>query len=597
MLPSLLSGSARVQPAPFDLYVSTSGSDSSGLGTQAAPWATIDGARLGIRARGLAGSNLRVNITGSGVIRGSCAFETQDGGSGINIVQYVYDGTPGGISLRASSVVTGWTLHSGGIYKAFVGQTFRTLFEDGVRARQARYPKYVASGTYPAQRGPYLRATGTAGSHTSLVYGVGELSPNSWDITAYAPSVVIWSGGNFDWFTDTVPISAADAGTRTLTLSQQTRYEIHDGSNGSRYYIQGDLSMLTEAGEFAYDRQTGYVYYWPVGDIAEVTIEIPTAERVLSFAGSSEGSPVRNISIEGVAIEQSDFVDWYRHAYPNSGDSGESHQYPDYDRQMTLPTDRQGLVYLENAVGIQIARCHLKNAGMHGIYGHGRNAAHIFRDLLVENIGHSAGYFDGNYPGEGDVSFDCTWYNVKARDFGELAGNGAGLQLINSGNHRIRNCDFARGPRNGIFIGAYTDLVATDCYSRAIRVDNTRLTDLCQDSGDVGGLGIGGISSRLGGPYLTSKFRNIVIDNVNADPSMLNPFTPTGVFTDNQSWVQEFTNVQVTNVQWNTKLRINESGGHTVTNCSFLSDTSDNGAFDASAMEETGVTASFPVFA
>jgi hypothetical protein len=585
MLSTLMSGPRLLRAPPLDLYVSTSGSDSVGLGTSGSPWATVEGARLGIRARGLAGTDLLVHVE-PGIYRGPVAFETGDSGLGLNRVRFAGVGQPGSAIVRASRVVTGWTSVGGGIYKAFIGAPVYTLWEDGVRARAARFPKYSPSATYPSARADYLLTTGSTGSHTVLQYGVGELSPGDWDLDAYGVSIVIWSGAVFDWFTDTVPLASVNAGARELTLSQQTRYQMFDGSTGSRYFAQGDISMLTEPGEFAYNKLTGDLYYLPIGDIGSVTIEIPMAQRAVSFVGSSEASPVRNISFEGISIEQSDFVDWYRHAHVNDGDSGEGHTWPSYDRQMTLPLARQGLVYLENAVGIRLDQCRLKNAGMHGIYEFGLNQGHVFSNILAENIGHTAAYIDGRYPGEGDVSFGHTFYNWRAHDCGELVGHGGGIVLANSGGHVVRNVEIYNVPRWALAIYAYTGITPSQLYARANRISHAKMHDICLNSSDTAALYFFGL------PGCTNAADQCTIDKSNAHPSATN-VPPDGVFLDNEAGGetgQTLSNCNVTNVQ-GQPFRAAEAG-HTITNCSWA------GGFNAAQMDPAiDVTPSFPTFA
>lgn len=514
-------------------------------------------------------------------------------------------GDPGAATISGSRVITGWTLHAGSIYKATISAThapFYTLFEDGVRARQARLPKLAPGASFPTAFAPYFTSQGVNGSFTQVNYGA-DLDPTDWNVTQVRTT--IWSGGGICWFTDTIPLVAVNIGLHLLGFQQNTRYAINNGANGSRYFVQGILDFLTEPGEFAFDNATSTLYYWPVGDINDVTIEAPAVHDIFLLEGSPSNR-VTDVVIDGFEIEHTDMVKWYRHAHVNEGDGFRDRDRgpidslatsDPYDRVMTLRQNRHGLIALFNCDALQLKRCHLKGAGLHGIWGGGTgggfNKNHVIEDSHIEQLGHCGIYVDGEYPAAGDVSRDWTIRNVKVNDSGQLVGNGEGMIFINSGHHLVSHCDISRSPRNGFFIGAYVDIPVADCYAKGTVLEYTAISECCQDSGDVGGLGIGGISSKAGGPYLTNTVRQVTVDNIHAHPSMLDA-RPNGVFTDNQSYGQVFENVKVTDTQ-GVGMRINDSGEHTATNCTFNADGTTNGSFNAALMSpDIGLTDDFP---
>lgn len=58
------------------------------------------------------------------------------------------------------------------------------------------------------------------------------------------------------WRTHTIPISSINTSTRQITMREPARYAVYNSllsSSGSRYYIQGVLNLLDEAGEFYLD--------------------------------------------------------------------------------------------------------------------------------------------------------------------------------------------------------------------------------------------------------------------------------------------------------------------------------------------------------
>jgi hypothetical protein len=558
----------------FNLYVSTTGSDSN-PGTQAAPFASIAGARDSIRSSGLNDiGNVRVNVA-AGVYRVTSPISFTDTDTGNYNVTYRCSGALGSARILGTRVVTGWTLHSGSIYKAQVGAgaPFYRLWEDGVAGRIARSPKLVPDVSFPMARPNYKNTEGVISSHTFLQYVAGDYTPGSWSF-ANQPQVVIWSGGERDWFEDTIPTSAVDTGTRRFTLTEESRYDVfRSGFTGARYFIQGVLDLLTEAGEFFYDNATGTLYYWPVGNIATVTVEIPTVQRVFQFLGSSETARVSNITLDGLAIEGSDFTSWYRHALVDETDTDpddpDTHVWQKYGRQMTMVRNRHGLVYLENADHITLYRCKLRNAGYNGVYGYGYNQDHLVAQCLIQNCGGSGIYIDGKYPGEGDVSKNNVVYSCKIHNVGELIGGSGGVVLANSGSNRISQLEIYNSPRYAVAIYAYTGITPADIYARDNLVQYVEIHDVCQNSGDTAAVYTFGLSS-TDVPYVTNRYDQVTIDN-SAAHSSITDVPPFGVFTDDQTEGQNFSNIEITNTPGGDYFQAGSSGNHTLSNVQWVS--------------------------
>jgi hypothetical protein len=577
-----------------ELYVSPSGNDNNS-GELARPLRTVAAALKRGRGRDIM-SSLRIRLR-DGVYRsGELPLFPSDSGVTIEAT-----GAPGAAIINGSQVLTGWQVFSGDVYRApYSGAAcpIATLFEDGVRARAARFPKYIFDADYPCAFAPYLFATGVNGSYTQIEFGESELDMSMW--VMQQTRAFIWPGGGigFNWFTDHVPLVAVNIPLNLIGLSQQTRYIIYS-SIGSRYFIENVLDYLTEPGEFVWDGT--HVYYRFRGDPLTAVIEMPVAYDLITLNGQP-GDLVQDVSIDGLALTGTAIPPWYRHAHVTDGDG-----YTDrargpldflatsapYDRQMTLPQNRHGLIRMTNAANVHIDSCHLYGSGLHAVYAGGINTNHTIENSWLESAGHSGLYVDGLYPGGGDVSRDWTVTDVKVNDVGQLVGNGEGMIFINSGHHSVSHIEATNGPRNGFFIGAYTDIPSGSCYSEGIVLELSSFTDFCQDSGDVGVIGIGGISSISGGPTLTNTVRQVRVTGAHADPSM-HDTGPNGIFTDNQSWTQVFENVEVSDTQ-GAQFRINDSGGHTYTNTSFLSDGSSNPAFNPALMSpDIGLTAAFP---
>src|SRR5262249_22590535 len=147
-----------------------------------------------------------------------------------------------------------------------------------------------------------------------------------------------------------------------------TRYSLYS-QVGSRYFLQNSLSFLDAPGEYYYDSQTGWLYYWPrSGSIDNSTVWTPTVNTILSVAGASADDRAQDLTFDGLALEYSDFVDWYRYGWNAIGDSGVVHKYPDYDRQIEMPRNRYGTVTLTNTRDVTLKGLHVSNTGYHAIY-------------------------------------------------------------------------------------------------------------------------------------------------------------------------------------------------------------------------------------
>mgnify|MGYP001583607237 CR=1 FL=1 len=561
-------------------------------GNTAGPFSTIQDAQVYGRSvnSNLSGHlTLLVNPGTSGPI----TFNASD--SGTNGWDVIYKSTSlAGHSSSGLQTVTGWTLHSGSIYRAQVGigLPFHALYEDGVRARKTRFPKLVIDPSFPKAFAPYLSATGVASSSTVLRHAVAALDTTGWNIPA--TEIVTWdggvsgSGGSMSWFMGIAPVSSYSAGAREFTLTRPTRYTIHNGGIGCRFFAQG-YGIPEEAGEFYYDSSTGYLYYWPVGNIATAVIQIPTSgtKSVVTFQGTDASTEVNHVVLDGFVIEGGDFTGDYRYAFPNAGDGGGSPTYPEYDRVISLAAHRAGGVFMRFANHCRVERCKIRRHGYHGVFLDRDATENRFSENLTESVGLAGYYFDGPYPGDGDTCHSNVVDNCRVQDFGELA-SGEGIRIMQSGNNAITNTHSRRGPANGFFGGAgVVDLPVNTMYLVNNRMDRWLIEDVNQDRGDVGAMGVGGYSSKPAGPFVINYFTNGRIDGSRAHASMTD-FPPDGVFTDNQSAGQVLTNIKVSDVQGSAIRVAGDSGNHTVTNCSW-------GAFDEALLAaDIGVRSDFP---
>lgn len=144
--------------------------------------------------------------------------------------------------IYGSTEITGWTLHSGNIYKATVGQEIRQLFIDGERQKLARYPN----------EGYFLISSvqsSTQFTCSSLNGGIN-----------YSGATWVGRTSAFTMYSKTVTGSSS----QTITVDSAPTYGL--GVNEG-FFLVNKLIFLDSAGEWFYDSSTGTVYLWtPSGD-------------------------------------------------------------------------------------------------------------------------------------------------------------------------------------------------------------------------------------------------------------------------------------------------------------------------------------------
>jgi hypothetical protein len=568
-------------------YVAPNGNDSN-PGTSNAPFATLARARDAVRPLTAAMTNDLVVLIAPGdyLVTNTVVFTNQDSGQNGFAVVYRVDSAPGSARFLGGEKVTGWQPYTNGISVATVtGPPFHTLYENGKRARKARTPNLVYTNAFPMAQAAYLHATGANGSSTNLTYNAGDLNPTNWDPAG--AQVMLWSGGVWAWFTDTVPIAEINATNHTITLAQKTRYPIYQSGVGSRYFVQGVLELLDQPGEFHYDAAAGRLYYYLMdGDVSAQEIIVPRVQRILSFQGASESNRVSHIRFEGLRLDSTDFTGWFRHAWPNNGDSGENHLYPQYDRQMNMPQHRTGMVYLENTDSLVFDSCVLCNAGYSAFYWFGCNQSNTVQRSWLSHCGHSGVYCEGRYPAEGDVLRQNHIVNNLIHDLGELVGSASGVDLMNCSSNEVGWCDIYNSTRYAVVWDAYVGITNADKYSRGNWMHHLRIHDCDQDSGDTAPVYSWGSSTAA--PYNQNTVAQTLIDDTWAHPSMLN-IIPNGVFMDGETLGQIFINVEVRNSQ-GAAFRSNGANVPVVTNASWGTNFNTN----AIAYASIGVQADFP---
>lgn len=518
---------ANAEPAgckATQIFVSPDGSDKA-RGTEKQPFKTIERARDHIRDQGLnrpgrMRCDINVNLrAGDYPLDRTVELDDRDSGSdGHRIVYRSHDG-PGKARVMGAKPVTGWTEYKDGIYRADVGtdNPFYTLFEDGKRATTARYPNRKSDDEWAPYLTSVLKEPEKEAVRQWLYSNPGEWDPN-WDLGN--AQAVVWSGGSWSWFTDTVPIRDWNAAKNQMTLKHWTRYALINSRGGSRYFLQNSLDFLDQAGEYYMDFKKGQLYYKPRGDIDDVTVLRPTVKTLFNLAGAAPDRRVEGVTLDGLALQYTDFVDWYRYGWISDGDSGHPHKYPEYDRQIEMPRNRFGAVTLTNSADVTLSRLRMSDTGYHAVYALFANKGLTVRDSLLENTGGDGIKVEGPYPGEGDSSGGHLLTNNYITHVGELVpGDASGIELQNTGNNTVSHTNIRHSARYGVSLEVRPEVALKDNYARNNTFEYLRIDEAGLDSGDMGAFYTYGVNNVE--PYpVDNHVRQLVIGDVIPDGSM-----------------------------------------------------------------------------
>lgn len=264
-------------------YVSSSGGDDSKLGTsESQAWKTLTKV-----------NNLTPKAGDKILFKRGDAWEgtltpRASGASGSPITYGAY-GTGDKPKISGSTEITGWTLHSGNIYKATVGQNITQLFIDGGKAQMARYPN---SG--------YFNIT-SVNSSTQFTSSSLNSSINY--------SGAIWTGrtSSFTMFSKTVTSSSS----QTITLNEAPYLSL--GTNEG-FFLVNKLAFLDSAGEWYYDSSTKTVYLWtPKGNSpANYSVRGSVYNYGVNISGKDyvtiENLEILHSSVDGVYLNNSDYI-------------------------------------------------------------------------------------------------------------------------------------------------------------------------------------------------------------------------------------------------------------------------------------------------
>jgi len=517
-------GAAGAGGAPDKGYfVSPTGSDDAS-GTLSAPFKTLTKARDVVRTVNTnMTDDVHVYLRG-GIydIMAAIAFGPQDSGTNGHTVYYeAYPGeTP---VLNGATRVTGWTLHSGNIYKASLNRKtkLRNLYVNDTRALMAS--KTVTAqggyGTYSVSAGQATWAW-ASGSNSD---GVKYLATDVPSITTNKDDLEIVNGTT--WNENIVCVRDVITTTdnnRALLLQQPygAIAQLPNWSSGfsatGSHRIFNALELLSAPGQFYFDKTAGVLYYYPRAgeDLATADVQAPVVEKLVDIAGTSKTSRVSHVAFQGLTFQNTDYnlfavADSHGKAtvqgatvYIAYGD-GNWHNGK-YEITDTLP----GMITVNSADSITFANNVIKHGGSEGVS--------LINDVINSNIvgnyitdiagsGITVGHPQHVFVGDGgthakyskDVEGICSKNKIDNNvlyDVSSLPGFGghAGITAFFVDSLTITHNHIQKTAYNGINLGwgwrNFTD--STTCKNNS--VNNNRLIDTLNrlhDSGAVYTLG------------------------------------------------------------------------------------------------------------
>lgn len=475
-----------------DFYISPDGDDAN-PGTIEQPFASLDRARLAVRAQ-LAGGiseDVFVYLRG-GVYRvtSPIVFDSADSApSGLAIHYAAYANERPVIS--GGRVIDGWMDQGDGTWSATIPDvaagnwTFRELYVNGRRRTRARHPN---SG--------FLNVAGPnpgVGTNTrvTFAYGPGDL-PAGEDLSGAELNVL------HEWTTSRVDVASMDLVGRTLTTATPIgatgiMHSIFQWEDHPRYALENHPALLDAAGEWYLDEESGLLTYRPMsGEFVEsVEAVAPMARELLVVRGEfDDGTSVRNLRFEGLAFEHSAW------ALPPGGYA--SYQSGYYE-QRGLPTyELPAAVKFEVAEGCDIVRARVAHCGGWGVMlGAWCRDCSLVGSIVTDVAGNGVIVGEDRYRrvadfnywvtnDEDQVAIDNTVVSNVMQDCGVVFQDAAGVWVGLTEKSKIQNNLIRRMPHIGISTGGFWDDRASP--AREIMISGNRIQNVVQLLADGAGI-------------------------------------------------------------------------------------------------------------
>jgi hypothetical protein len=269
-------GSVRLTPqAGANYYVATNGVNTN-PGTSASPFRTIQ------KCASTAGSGDFCNI-GAGTYR-----ETVTPNSGVTF----RPNANATVTVDGSDTVSGWTLHSGNIYKVSNLTLNSSMFSNqifvGTEAMiEARWPNTSNINLLD----PTWAIMGSGTTTTTISDSNIPNIAGGWNgATAH-----IWSGSN-PFGHQTATVTSSSSGQVTTNFSNSGTCPVLCAQAGGKYYLVGKLGALDSAREWFYDSTAQVLYFWAANGGLPSNVTVKQRDYAFDLRGKS------NVTIQGLKL-------------------------------------------------------------------------------------------------------------------------------------------------------------------------------------------------------------------------------------------------------------------------------------------------------
>jgi ricin-type beta-trefoil lectin protein/parallel beta helix pectate lyase-like protein/glycosyl hydrolase family 141 len=374
-------GTPAVAAAQATFYVAPDGDDGN-AGSITSPFRTLQHARDVVRtATATMTGDINVYLRGGSYpVTSTIEFGPGDSGTGGHRV--VYAAYPNETPVLEGGVqVTGWTQHSGNIWKAPLDRAgkLRALYVNDKRAYMAAKTINSAGcyGTYNITAGQAAWAWESGSQCAGAKYSSSDfpaIAGNQDDIEIETATT---------WTSAIVGVRqvTTDGGSR-VALFQQPGAAIAQGAYngnaqvGGTHKVMNAYEFLDTPGEFYFDKTSRTLYYYKTDseNMPSATVFAPNnVTTLLRVAGTSTSSHARDITFSGLTVRHSDWnlMNVAGSVFKQAQQGNLSaiayakqnfHAY--YYRNVDVTP---GMVQLQNADGILLQRNRIQHTGADGI--------------------------------------------------------------------------------------------------------------------------------------------------------------------------------------------------------------------------------------
>ncbi|MET8141378.1 RICIN domain-containing protein [Sphaerisporangium sp. NPDC005288] len=315
LLPTFAGSTAASAATQATYYVATDGNDGD-PGTITQPFRTLQHARDVVRT-------VNANMTGDiyvyvrgGTYSVSSTIDFTPADSGTNGYRVIYAAYQNETPVLTGGVqVTGWSQHSGNIWKAPLnrGNKLRALYVNDKRAYMASKTINSAGcyGTYNITAGQASWAWESGSQCAGSKYSQSDFPA----IAANQDDIEIETATT--WTTAIVGVRQVTTdGSNRVALFQQPGAAIAQGAFngnaqvGGTHKVMNAYEFLDTPGEFYFDKTSRTLYYYKASseDMTTASVWAPNnVSTLLRVAGTSTSSRARNITISGLTVQHSDW--------------------------------------------------------------------------------------------------------------------------------------------------------------------------------------------------------------------------------------------------------------------------------------------------